>query len=263
MMACVLAAGMSSGSAIQVTVAGLISQNLYQPYLRPGAEEEHYVLVTKIVGVAIIGGAMIVAILMRASVVETILDFFNLTASIGIAVGMGILWRRMNTAGVFASALTACAVLLVGRTTGVQDGVLVLGRGLAAGLRTWELNAGCVQTLSELGFLGGSGANLTCTRMTTIALPLALGLLAGIVGSLFGKPPAPEAIEKFFCKIYTPIGQEDRLNLPLDQVVPSDRRLITAGGLFIVKPSRQSWVGFVVTLGICLALVGLMLLLLG
>ncbi|GAG25874.1 unnamed protein product, partial [marine sediment metagenome] len=34
---------------------------------------------------------------------------------------------------------------------------------------------------------------------------------------------------------------------------------LTAGGLFIVKPSRQSWVGFVVTLGICLACVVVML----
>ena len=37
---------------------------------------------------------------------------------------------------------------------------------------------------------------------------------------------------------------------------------LTAGGLFLVKPSRQSWVGFLVALGVCLALVGIMVLLL-
>ena len=69
-------------------------------------------------------------------------------------------------------------------------------------------------------------------------------------------------IEKFFKKIYTPIGKEERLDLPLDEAVPKEKRLLTAGGLFLVKPSRQSWVGFVVTLGICLACVLVMLLIL-
>jgi hypothetical protein len=45
--------------------------------------------------------------------------------------------------------------------------------------------------------------------------------------------------------------------------VPQSRRLLTAGGLFIVKPSRQSWAGFLITLGICLACVLVMVALLG
>ena len=59
-----------------------------------------------------------------------------------------------------------------------------------------------------------------------------------------------------------PIGAEDKLELPLDEAVPVSQRWITAGGLFIVKPSRQSWVGFVITLGICVACVLVMLALL-
>jgi len=50
--------------------------------------------------------------------------------------------------------------------------------------------------------------------------------------------------------------------LPLDEAVPPSGRLITAGGLFLVKPSRQSWLGFLITLAICLALLGAMVLLL-
>ena len=69
-------------------------------------------------------------------------------------------------------------------------------------------------------------------------------------------------IEKFFTKIYVPIGQEDKLALPLDEAIPEQKRLFTGGELFLVKPSRQSWVGLLITLGICLACVLVMLMIL-
>ncbi len=220
MLACVLAAGMSSGSAIQVTVAGLISQNIYRTYIRPDAGEERCVKVAKWVGVAIIAAALGAAYLMRASVVKTILDYFKLTATVGVSVGMGILWQRMNSKGMFASTIAAAATFIVTRY------VLDLG------------------------------------QVATTGLPLAAATVFGIIGSLVSKPPKPETIEKFFTKIYVPIGEEDRLDLPLDEAVPPEKRLITAGGLFIVKPSTQSWVGFLVATALCLALVGIMVLLL-
>ena len=96
---------------------------------------------------------------------------------------------------------------------------------------------------------------LGCSRDITIGVPIFAGVAAGVIGSLLTKPPKVETIEKFFKKIYIPIGQEARLDLPLDEAVPQSRRWLTAGGLFIVKPSRQSWIGFVVTLGICLGCV--------
>jgi hypothetical protein len=86
-----------------------------------------------------------------------------------------------------------------------------------------------------------------------------VGVTAGIVASLLTKPPKTEVIEKFFKKIYVPIGAEKELERSLDEAVPASKRLFTGGGLFIIKPSRQSWVGFVVTLAICLTCVLVML----
>jgi hypothetical protein len=103
---------------------------------------------------------------------------------------------------------------------------------------------------------------LVFTRLTTIAAPLLAGVISGVIGSLVTKPPNRETIEKFFTKIYIPIGQEDKLALPIDEAIPKHKRLFTGGGLFLVKPSRQSWIGLVVTLGICLACVLVMLLIL-
>ncbi len=217
MLACVMAAAMSSGDAVQVTVAGLFSQNIYRVYINPKADEKQLVRATRIVGVVIAFLALGAAILMRSNLVKAILDYFNILSLVGISTAMGILWRRMNTTGMFSSTILASGTFLVSRYV------------------------------------------LDCSRDVTIGVPIVVGVLAGVIGSLVTKPPRRETIEKFFTKIYVPIGQEEKLELPLDEAVPPSRRWLTAGGLFLVKPSRQSWVGFVVTLGICLACILVML----
>jgi Na+/proline symporter len=220
MLACVMAAAMSSGDAVQVTVAGLFSQNIYRVYVNPKADERQLVRVTRTIGVAIALLSLVGAILMRQSLVKTILDYFNILSLVGISTAMGLLWRRMNTTGMFCSTISAVV--------------------------TFVLTRYVIEYTRDI-------------RAVTIGLPIAMGVLGGVVGSLLTKPPKAATIEKFFKKIYVPIGQEKQLELPLDEAVPPEKRWLTAGGLFIVKPSRQSWVGFVITLAICLACVLVML----
>ena len=220
MLACVMAAAMSSGDAVQVTVAGLFSQNIYRVFMNPNADEKQLVRVTRIIGVFIAFSALAAAILMRSNLVKAILDYFNILSLVGISTAMGILWPRMNATGMFSSTILASSTFLVSRYV------------------------------------------LDCSRDVTIGVPIVVGVLAGVIGSLLTKPPNRETIEKFFTKIYVPIGQEDKLALPLDEAVPRQKRLLTGSGLFIVKPSRQSWVGFAITLGICLACVLVMLVIL-
>jgi Na+/proline symporter len=217
MLACVMAAAMSSGDAVQVTVAGLFSQNIYRVYVNPKADEKQLVHVTRLIGVAIALSALVVAILKSSDLVGTILDYFNILSIVGISTAMGILWRRMNTTGMFCSTILAGAGYILTRYV------------------------------------------LDCGREITVGVPILVGVLAGVAGSLLTRPPKREVIEKFFTKIYIPIGQDNKLELPLEKAIPQSKRLITTGGLFIVKPSRQSWVGFLVALGICIACVLFML----
>jgi Na+/proline symporter len=220
MLACVMAAAMSSGDAVQVTVAGLFSQNIYRSFINPKADENQLVHVTRIIGVAVALLALVGAILMRDSLVKAILDYFNILSLVGISTAMGLLWRRMNSTGMFCSTILASTTFLISRYV------------------------------------------LDCGRDITIGAPIVVGVLAGVIGSLITRPPSRETIEKFFTKIYVPIGQEDKLELPLEEAVPASKRWLTGRGLFIVKPSRQSWIGFVITLAICLACVLVMLLIL-
>jgi len=261
MLACVMAAAMSSGDALQVTIAGLFSQNVYRSYLHPGASEQRLVHVTRIAGLVIIAAALGFAIAMRESIVKTILDGFNFTACVGIAVVLGILWRRMNPTGVFISVIAASIAFLATRYVIAWQQTDLIERGLltmAEGTRAWTADAGALGWLAQHGFLAWKKEALVSTRLTSTGLLLSSGILGGIIGSLLTKPPRAEVVDKFFAKIYTPIGEEDKLDLPLDEAVPESKRLITAGGLFIVKPTFQSWFGFLVTAVICLAMLGLM-----
>ncbi len=220
MLACVMAAAMSSGDAVQVTLGGLISQNVYRVYIHRDAREDQLLRVTRHAGLVVALTAAVAAVLMRSSVVKAILDYLNILGLIGISVAMGIVWRRMNTSGVVVSATLAVVAFVVTR--------YVLG----------------------------------CTREVVTGLSLVAGVAGGIIGSYLTQPPSADQIEQFFKRIYVPIGQEDRLRLPLAEVVPPTQRLLTGAGLFIVRPSRQSWVGFLVTLGIAVGAVLFMMVLL-
>ncbi len=222
MLSCVMAASMSSGDAFQVTVAGLYTQSIYRPFINPGADEARQMSVTRLTGLVIVGISLVFAILMRDDVVKAIIAYFNILSIIGISTAMGIVWRRMNTTGVFTSALLSGTVYIVTRYV-------------------WT----------------------GCSVEAKFGLPIVAGVLGGVVGSLMSAPPDGARIEAFFRKIYVPIGQEEKLELPLDVAVPENTRLCTRWGLFLVKPSRQSWVGALIVLALCCACVGIMLGLLG
>jgi len=217
MLACVMAASMSSGDAVQVTVAGLFTQSIYRRHINPKANEAQLVRSTRITGLLVISVSLLFAILMRDDLVKSIILYFNVLAAVGISTALGILWRRMNQTGVFCGTIAAMAVLIACQAIQGVPHAVKFGAFMAA------------------------------------------GFTFGVIGSLLSKPPDRQSVERFFTKIHVPIGQESKLDLTLDEAVPKSRRLLTAGGLFIVKPSMQSWVGFLVVLGICIGCVAVML----
>ncbi len=216
MLASIMAAAMSSGNAFQVTVAGLFSENIYRRYIHPAASDHSALMVTKVAGVIYVLTGVGVAIALR-SVVDAIMVYFTVLALVGVSTAMGLLWRRMNQAGMYGATILAVAVFLATRY--LMDG---------------------------------------CPRAVAIGAPLVGGVFGGVVFSLVTRPPDREAVERFFTKIYTPVGQEEKLAQSLDEAVPPSHRLVTAGGLFLVKPSRESWVGFLILLGLCVACVFVM-----
>lgn len=225
-LACVMAAAMSSGDSFQVTVASLYTHTFYAAY-KPDASDEEKLRFTKRAGLVLVLAVLGLAIYMQASLVKAIMAYFGILGIIGIANCMGILWRRMNTAGVFGTVILGGATMIL------------------------------TKTAAEAAWLAPLLKAVPGTAWVII-----FSILGGIIGSLVTAPQSPETIERVFSKMHTPIGREDLLGCGLDEAVPPERRLCTIGGLFIVKPDSQTTIGFLVFSLLCLGCIGIMLLLL-
>ncbi len=108
MVACILAANMSTCSNFMVNTGALFTKNFYSIYLRPQAQDQELLLVGRLSGFALtllgVGFAL---------GVDQVLDAFmfneTLPAFLGIAVMGGFLWRRANRYGAWAAVLASLA----------------------------------------------------------------------------------------------------------------------------------------------------------
>jgi Na+/proline symporter len=108
MVACILAANMSTCSNFMVNTGALFTKNFYSIYVRPQAQDQELLLVGRLSGFALtllgVGFALSV---------DQVLDAFmfneTLPAFLGIAVLGGFLWRRANRYGAFAAVFVALA----------------------------------------------------------------------------------------------------------------------------------------------------------
>ncbi len=98
MLACLLAALMSSVDAYMVVGSGLAVRNIYATYINPDATEKQYVRVARITGVAIVGGGIAMAL--------SVMDVFSLLQKTWVLpilfaapFWVGMYWRRATSGG--------------------------------------------------------------------------------------------------------------------------------------------------------------------
>jgi Na+/proline symporter len=112
MVACVLAANMSTCATFMVNTGALFTRNVYCDYLRPGALDSELLWVGRTSGLALtmLGVAF-------ALVVDQVLQAFLFTETIaafmGIMVLGGILWKRANRYGALAGTVLSFLVYYV------------------------------------------------------------------------------------------------------------------------------------------------------
>jgi solute:Na+ symporter, SSS family len=112
MLACLLAALMSSVSCYQIVSSGLIVRNLYKPYLRPNASDKEGLLVARCVGLILVAGAAVVALRL-----PDVLALFYKTIDIGVlfapALWLGLYWRKATKSAAWTSFLFATIFFFV------------------------------------------------------------------------------------------------------------------------------------------------------
>lgn len=230
-LAALLASVMSSCDAFMIASSGLFTENIYRP-LAPGRPQGHYVTVGRIASVVVVSGGVAFAYGLRG-VVEGLEIFWKISAMMGIAFWLGLFWRRMTTAGAWATTLIGFAVMLF--TSEIAFGEHVI----------WDFNKHFAAYLPQF-MLFDDKLHLPWQMI----LYLGAGLVSGIVASLVTQPVAKEKLDRFYALIRTPITPGEQVSvactLPEGAVVPEKRNIFPNTSLEIQIPSRTSVIGFLI-----------------
>ena len=112
MIACLIAALMSTADCLMITASSLITRNLYR-HMVTGKEEKHYVLIGRIAGAGVVLGAGWMA-LQFESVFGLLKLSWEIFAVFAAVFWLGMKWRRANRKAAWASiAFTFMAFFLL------------------------------------------------------------------------------------------------------------------------------------------------------
>ncbi len=112
MLACLLAAMMSSADTYMIVTSALVVRNVYAAYINPDAGEAQYVRVGRITGLVIIVGAAVFAIYL-ADVFEQFKLALELTILFAAPFWVGMYWRRANRTAVWGTIAFSLLVFFV------------------------------------------------------------------------------------------------------------------------------------------------------
>jgi solute:Na+ symporter, SSS family len=111
MIACLMAALMSTADCLMITCASLLTHNLYKP-LFPNKSENHYISAGRIMGGLVIIGAALIAI--QFDTILQILKFiWELNVMVAASFWLGMKWRTANKIGAWSSIVTTTILFFV------------------------------------------------------------------------------------------------------------------------------------------------------
>ncbi len=110
LIASVLAANMSTCSAIMVDSGALFTRNVYQRYLVRDAPDRHYLWAGRFSGLLLAGCGVLYALFFIDRVLNSFLLTETMATYMGVNIFAGVLWRRANRWGALASLLVSMAV---------------------------------------------------------------------------------------------------------------------------------------------------------
>ncbi|MDG2220450.1 MAG: sodium:solute symporter family protein [Rubripirellula sp.] len=112
MLACLLAAMMSSADTYMIVTSALVVRNVYAAYINPNAGEKQYVRVGRITGLVIIVGAAVVSIYL-ADVFGQFRMAIELPILFAAPFWVGMYWRRANRTAVWGTIAFSLLVFFV------------------------------------------------------------------------------------------------------------------------------------------------------
>jgi len=104
MLACLLAALMSSIDVYMIIGSALVVRNIYVPFIRPDASEQNCLRVARLTGAIVVGGSVLISLGMMNVFAQLKLTWIVL-APIAACFWVGMYWRRATTAAAWATII--------------------------------------------------------------------------------------------------------------------------------------------------------------
>lgn len=239
-LAALLATVMGSCDSFMIASSGLVSENLYKPFVK-GKGDAHYLKVARLSSLVVVGGGVLLA-WFAEGVVPLLENLWKINTMMAMAFWLGIFWRRTSVAGAWAATVAAVLTWWLTTQPVVADAV-----------RDWAL----VETLGMIQVEDGAAQSFTLPWQ--MLLYITIGFAAGIVVSLFTKPVSEEKLDRFYSLLRTPVqpgeAPAEPCTLP-EGVEPGPRRVFFPHtNLEIPIPGWRAVAGFAAGWAIILALI--------
>jgi Na+/proline symporter len=229
MFAAILAAQMSTLSALMVAGSALFTRNIYKRYLRTDASDKQVLKIGRFAGLIIVALGILFAIVSK-SVIEGLSVFLLLPTLTGLLMWIGVAWKRTTTAGAWLSFLVMAPIFLL------------LGKGGSL-LQPY---------FPAIAWLGKYSA-AKYSHLLAVSY-LAPGFIVLVIGSLLTRPRAKEVLDRFYLLISTPVGQEQKLTeAGIEPIYVGNTE---AHPWEAKHPRLVQWGGFIVALLFALAILG-------
>ncbi len=210
MVACILAAVMSSLDAALLGFGGVMVNNVYQEHFVKGASPKHYLLMTRIFAtVGLITGTAV------AWTIDDIVEFTTIVEPlggvIGIAVFVALVWRRVTAWGAITSVIVIAPLFLAVNKPGWVVPLTQFNLFEAMWLHPvadWMLG---LYGLDPANYLNDAGHFSTLPVQVKYPMYLipTLGIL--VIVSLLTRQHDDHAVAEFYCRLDTPVGQEHKI----------------------------------------------------
>ena len=292
MLACLLAALMSSVDCYMLVCAALVVRNIYVPYGNPNATEQECLRLGRITGAIVVLGAVMVSV--------TMLDMFKqleltwiVPMTFAALFWLGMYWRRATTkAGWITIVFCLLCFFALPRLIPVvapelrthEAYLTVNSPEGAAGGQSIYWTGGVKENEEEGGDKIGQGSfrfdmviyekllglDLTQYRkaaLKTLEFPFKIiaPFLVMIIASLLTQPNSKKALDRLYVKMKTPVDPDpegDAHEIDVSYARPdrfNDRKMFPGSNWEFERPTKMDFWGFVGCFLICFAIIGVVL----
>ena len=289
MLACLLAAMMSSVDCYMLVCSALVVRNIYVPLINPDARDRECLQLGRITGVVIIAGAVIWS-LNTNDMFAILQQTWIVPLTFAALFWLGMFWRRATTrAGWITIVFCLLTFFILPRVIPAVAPDLRANPAFTQVNQPVEANAAGGKSIYWTGgvkdvdgIVRGEGSfrfdmmiydkllgyDLTIVRnatLKTLEFPFKIiaPFLVMIIASLLTRPNSKEALDRLYVRMKTPVRpdpEEDKTEMEKSYAEPSrfdDRKMFPNTQLEIQRPTPMDFWGFIACFAICFAIIGL------